>query len=106
MSVDDVDASMTLARNNMGEKAYKAGRPELVIGNPFSQGISIAILQLSLQHLDKLQTPLHTTPSTMSNTATTLGLRSGLFDRNLSVLAIPAVSIAKASPTTLIFPRP
>jgi hypothetical protein len=24
-SVDDVDASMTLARNNMGEKAYKAG---------------------------------------------------------------------------------
>ena len=39
----------------------------------------------------------------MSNTATTLGLRSGLFDRNLSVLAIPAVSIRRL--LTLIQPN-
>ncbi|KAG7570976.1 hypothetical protein FFLO_01070 [Filobasidium floriforme] len=37
----------------------------------------------------------------MSNTATTLGLRSGLFDRNLSVLAIPATFAVAFLPHTV-----
>lgn len=42
----------------------------------------------------------------MSNSATTLGLRSGLFDRNLSVLAIPAVSLPTSHVPSSPSPRP